>query len=155
MWMFTALTTWKRILKPKQRNCEDCKLCFNANIQRAKDISCNTHFLVFESVLNPYYWIRETPEFGAATVWKCSITRHFIWNFQLGGVYESHGTIFSQLHLSQTSAFIFCAMKHFLYIQNPKKIGSWCHWRWWWFVARLSPKLQTALARVLDKLERN
>ena len=32
---------------------------------------------------------------------------------------------------------------------------SWCHWRWWWFVARLSPKLQTALARVLDKLERN
>ena len=31
---------------------------------------------------------------------------------------------------------------------------SWCHWRWWWFVARLSPKLQTALARVLDKLER-
>ena len=30
-------------------------------------------------------------------------------------------------------------------------VWSWCHWRWWWFVARLSPKLQTALARVLDK----
>ena len=34
------------------------------------------------------------------------------------------------------------------------EFGSWFHWRWWWFVARLSPKLQTALVRVLDKLER-
>ena len=33
------------------------------------------------------------------------------------------------------------------------EFGSWCHWRWWWFVARFSPKLQTALALVLDKLK--
>ena len=32
----------------------------------------------------------------------------------------------------------------------------WWHWRWWlwWLVAPLCPKLQTALARVLDELER-
>ena len=37
------------------------------------------------------------------------------------------------------------------------QFGSWCHWRWWWFVAlaRLSPKRQTALALALDELERN
>ena len=35
------------------------------------------------------------------------------------------------------------------------EFGSCCHWRWWLFVKRLSPKLQTALARVLDELERN
>ena len=35
------------------------------------------------------------------------------------------------------------------------EFGSWCHWRWWWFVARLSPKLQTVVTWVLDELERN
>ena len=35
------------------------------------------------------------------------------------------------------------------------EFGSWCHWRWWWFVARWSPQLQTVVTWVLDELERN
>ena len=34
-----------------------------------------------------------------------------------------------------------------------RAVWSYCHWRWWWrwFVSPLSPKLQTALAQVLDE----
>ena len=40
---------------------------------------------------------------------------------------------------------------------RAKAVWSWWLWRWWWWwiVAPLLPKLQTALARVLDELERN
>ena len=36
---------------------------------------------------------------------------------------------------------------------RARDVWSWWHWRWWWwwFVAPLSSKLQTALARVVDE----